>query len=160
MSLAGTRGSTCALLAGGGVTCVGDDTLLGNGVVDGLPHPAPVDVHGLGNVGLLSNALLLAAGSGPHLRHPGRRQQLDCQGINTFGQLSGDAAASDGGSTENGYPTAAIGLSATASALAAGNGFTCAALSDGTVVCWGDNSSGQLGGGTPTPQTGKVVVPL
>jgi alpha-tubulin suppressor-like RCC1 family protein len=158
VSLAGTRGSTCALLAGGGVKCAGNDTLLGIGVVDGLPHPAPVDVHGLSNVGLLSGALVVAAGA-DHTCAILPDGSIDCWGVNTFGQL-GDATASDGGSTENGYPTAVVGLSASASAVAAGNGFTCAALADGTVVCWGDNSSGQLGGGTSTPQTGKVVVPL
>ena len=71
VSLAGTRGSTCVLLAGGGVKCAGDDTLLGIGVVDGLPHPAPVDVHGLGNFGLLQQRPPPRGRLGSHLRHPG-----------------------------------------------------------------------------------------
>ena len=43
--------------------------------------------------------------------------------------------------------------------IAAGTGHTCAALDDGTVVCWGDNSSGQLGDGTKTrsPAPSPVV---
>jgi cysteine-rich repeat protein len=47
-------------------------------------------------------------------------------------------------------------------ALAAGNGFTCAVLSDGTVQCWGDNNLGQLGQGSATPVhiALPVVVPL
>ncbi len=47
-------------------------------------------------------------------------------------------------------PIAFVG-SGGVTALAAGNGFSCAVLSDGTVQCWGTNDSGQLGLGSLTP---------
>ncbi|HSQ65162.1 MAG TPA: hypothetical protein VLM85_18200, partial [Polyangiaceae bacterium] len=43
--------------------------------------------------------------------------------------------------------------SAVAPELAAGATHTCALRIDGTVVCWGDNSHGQLGDGTTTPRS-------
>lgn len=46
---------------------------------------------------------------------------------------------------------AAVDLLRGVADIAAGTGHTCAALDDGTVACWGDNSSGQLGDGTKTP---------
>jgi uncharacterized repeat protein (TIGR02543 family) len=42
---------------------------------------------------------------------------------------------------------AAPSATTTATLVAVGNGFACALTSGGAVKCWGDNSSGQLGGG-------------
>jgi alpha-tubulin suppressor-like RCC1 family protein len=42
--------------------------------------------------------------------------------------------------------------------LAGGNRFTCAALDDGTVRCWGENGSGQLGDGSTMTRTRPVAV--
>jgi alpha-tubulin suppressor-like RCC1 family protein len=47
-------------------------------------------------------------------------------------------------------PIAFVG-SGGVTALAAGNNFACAVLSDGSVQCWGTNDSGQLGLGSLTP---------
>jgi alpha-tubulin suppressor-like RCC1 family protein len=42
--------------------------------------------------------------------------------------------------------------------LSAGNGFTCAALVDGSVWCWGTNGEGQLGDGSTTDRSVPVRV--
>src|SRR5438477_12182837 len=44
------------------------------------------------------------------------------------------------------------------SKLAAGGNHTCAILDDGSVQCWGDNSSGQLGDGSLSMRTSPVTV--
>ena len=43
-------------------------------------------------------------------------------------------------------------------AIAAGNQFTCAVKHDGSVVCWGDNTFGQLGDGSKTASDKPVLV--
>ncbi|MCB9373108.1 MAG: carboxypeptidase regulatory-like domain-containing protein [Microthrixaceae bacterium] len=47
-------------------------------------------------------------------------------------------------------PAVSLGTGRTATAITAGNGFTCARLDNGTVKCWGSNSQGQLGQGSTT----------
>jgi alpha-tubulin suppressor-like RCC1 family protein len=65
-----------------------------------------------------------------------------CWGDNYFGQLGGpvDAASQS--------PVEVDGMTGSAIAIATGSGHACAMLADGTVHCWGDGSSGQLGGGS------------
>jgi len=64
-------------------------------------------------------------------------------GYNQFGQLA------DGTNVNRYAPTVGITFSAqTVTFLTAGSNHTCAALSGGTVKCWGSNGYGQLGDGT------------
>jgi alpha-tubulin suppressor-like RCC1 family protein len=70
-----------------------------------------------------------------------------CWGDNHYGQLG------DGTTLAHAPPAAVTGLTATPSSVGAGDGFTCATISDGRAACWGRNNGGQLGDGTTTDRT-------
>src|SRR5206468_499116 len=54
-------------------------------------------------------------------------------------------------------PVAVAGVS-TATSLASGSDHSCAALTDGTLRCWGYNYYGQLGNGTSVNSSTPVAV--
>ena len=125
----------CARLVDGTVKCWGHNGFgkLGDGTYTNSPIPA--------------EALGLASAAGVTLGHSHSCAWLadgsaKCWGINQFGQLGT-------GTTNNASftPVSVVGLS-TAEAMSAGDRHTCALLQGGTVKCWGDGYSGQLGDGT------------
>jgi len=75
-----------------------------------------------------------------------------CWGSNSRGQLG------DGSTADRTTPVEVSSLGASAVALAAGAEHTCAALSDGSVRCWGRNDAGQLGDGTTDDRLAPTLV--
>jgi len=67
--------------------------------------------------------------------------QSNAGGRNNYGQLG------DGTNINKSTPVLVSGIN-NAILASAGNDYTCAVLSNGTVKCWGENNLGQLGNGT------------
>jgi alpha-tubulin suppressor-like RCC1 family protein len=77
---------------------------------------------------------------------------VKCWGFNFSGQLG------DGTTTTRILAVDVSGLTSGVSAIATGNGHSCALTTTGGVKCWGLNSNGQLGDGTTTDRTTAVDV--
>jgi alpha-tubulin suppressor-like RCC1 family protein len=138
---------TCALTVSGGVKCWGgnEQGQLGDGTK--INRSKPVEV-----VGLSSGVTALAAGGG-HTCALTDDGGVKCWGDNSAGQLG------NGNSTDySTLPVDVVGLSSGVTALAAGGAHTCALTTSGGVMCWGDNSFGQLGDGTANWRLSPVEV--
>ncbi len=149
---------TCALLGGGTLQCWGgnDYGQLGNGDSGfGVYSPFPVPVSGPSGVGVLSGVTAVTAG-GVHTCALLGGGTLQCWGGNDSGQLGNGVT-----SYTQPTPVAVGGLpGVTVTVVEGGYNYTCAVLGDGTVRCWGNNASGQLGNGTTANWTLPIGVVL
>jgi alpha-tubulin suppressor-like RCC1 family protein len=91
---------------------------------------------------------------------------VKCWGKNLYGQLGVGSDDNRGdGPTEMGLlPAVSLGTNRTATAISAGIGdetpTTCAILDGGSVKCWGDNSTGQLGIGSEVAAKGTATADM
>ncbi len=77
---------------------------------------------------------------------------LKCWGKNNHSQLG------DGSNTTRSAPANVLGLGGPANAVSGGHFHTCALRSNGFMLCWGQNTSGQLGDGSTTSRNSPVNV--
>jgi len=130
------------------ISCNGNDTFgqLGNGF-DLFPPLVPVVVTGI------ANALTVAVGE----KHSCALLQDQDKTVKCWGGNS-DSQLGDGGTVDQSEPVSVSGVSNVAE-IAVGSFHNCALLqSDGSVVCWGNNTYGQLGNGSRSPSTTPVTV--
>jgi alpha-tubulin suppressor-like RCC1 family protein len=120
---------------------------LGNGTATNSFTDSPVTVSGLHG----ATGVAAAAGHSCAVLNDGT---IQCWGTDDNGQL-GDG--NSGTYAESATPVQVLNI-ANATSVAAGDNHTCARLADGTVTCWGANSSGELGDGTTTDSATLVAV--
>jgi alpha-tubulin suppressor-like RCC1 family protein len=150
---------SCAVIEGGLLLCWGqnDHGQTGRGPGGAMVEPAPGLVAlpagskvSQVSAGLLHTCAVLSDGS------------VWCWGANEEGQIGtgqltadgGDGAATGFNAVDVLYPTQVAGLPGPALAVGAGYQHTCALLVGGSVMCWGSNQFGELGGGS-----GDAAVP-
>jgi len=136
-AIAGGRAHSCALV-NGGVQCWGENDSGQLGIDPATPSTSvPVQVQGL-----TSGVTAITAG----VRHSCAVVDggVKCWGRNDSGLLGIDPATA-----YTSVPVQVQGLTGGVTAVSTGAWHTCAVLSGG-AMCWGDNSSGQLGIGLTT----------
>jgi alpha-tubulin suppressor-like RCC1 family protein len=137
----------CAVLRNGTVQCWGrnDEGQLGDGST--VSSASPVTVGGI------TTAIAVAAGY-HHTCALLQDGRVKCWGDDSYGEL-GNGALIDpnfprGGNSmlHSSFPVTVLGINSAVGITASDGYHSCAVLQSGTVKCWGDNVSGQLGDGS------------
>ena len=148
----------CARMANGTVRCWGNDTYgqSGDGTTGGL-NPIPVTVVGTNGSGQLTGVTSIAAGAYTTCALLSSKQ-VRCWGRNQSGALGNASTAAQSAVPVAVRAVTGNGPLQNVTQLAGGFGHFCARLTTGQAVCWGDNSSRQLGDATTTPRSRPVRV--
>ena len=138
--------STCALHAGGAVSCWGanDGARIGSGDDKTVIIASPAGVQGLKD----ATAIAVGGEQACAVRQGGTAV---CWGLNSNGSVG------DGTASKRAAPVAVKGGLTNVAEIVAGGATTCARTTTGAVYCWGRNNSGQVGIGStgdsqPSPQ--------
>ncbi|KAH9255515.1 hypothetical protein BASA81_006332 [Batrachochytrium salamandrivorans] len=142
--------ATCAKTTAGAAQCWGYNAESNLGLVGGggtITSPSPSPISGFESSGVQSIALGLH-----HTCFLNTRGQLLCVGKNQYGQLGDGTYA-----TRYRPVTVALATGTWLTSISCGFAHTCATTTLGQVLCWGDNSFGQLGVGS---SGGSSAVPV
>jgi len=148
-------GHTCAVTTGNTVYCWGDNYYgqLGNGTSENKSW-VPVKVADNVDAGFVNGQVSQVSAGGAHtcaVTDAGTGGTVYCWGRNNYEQL--------GNPTTGGKSAMPVQVKAGAQgngdlsnveSVSAGSSHTCAVTTGGTVYCWGDNDSGQLGNDSTT----------
>jgi hypothetical protein len=138
---------TCALLSAGGIKCWGQNVNGQLGDNTTTSKSTPTDVVGLTNgvqaigTGWFTTCAVTSLGG------------AKCWGQNNWGEV-GDGTTGNNRTT----PVNVSGFGSGAAATGGGSQHSCGLTSSGGVLCWGDNSFGQLGDGTTVAKSTPVSV--
>ena len=153
---------TCALSGRSEVACWGEggNGRLGNGDTSGTYREYAVTVvTAIGSTSPLENIVQISSGSS-HTCALSYRGEVVCWGEGSNGRLgNGDNSGAD-----KAYPVSVLEAADGATPLgdivqiSAGGGHTCALTFRGSVVCWGEGSSGELGDGSFLSKNTPVAV--
>ncbi len=141
--------TSCGLAVNGTAYCWGDNDngQVGDGSTTDRQQPVAVSNSANLNFTMLSSAARHACGIATN-------GTAYCWGLNSNGQVG------DGSTTQRTSPVSVANPNLNFSAISAGGPnqpFTCGALTNGTLYCWGQNSVGQLGDGTTTQRTSPTA---
>lgn len=139
--ISGGSSHTCAVLGGGAVRCWGSNASGQLGTGSTTPSLTPVDVSGI-SAGIAS----VAAGEF-HTCALTTGGAVKCWGSGADGRLG------NGSTTNSTTPVDVSGLETGVQAITLAYRHACALLDDGSVRCWGHNTSGEIGDGTRTSAT-------
>ena len=149
------RTFTCARLTDKTVNCWGDGSQFGSLVPTPVKLNSTTALSGVTEISVGSvHACAVISGGG-----------VKCWGNNVVRQIGDGTAIGDSGTDVRRYPTSVLDpddpthrvLTGVVDISSAG-GNTCARKVSGAVVCWGDNSAGQLGNGLTSAQGFPVNV--
>lgn len=135
----------CALTAGGGVQCLGDNR------VGELGDTTTTDAHAAVNVAGLTGGITAISAGGNVACALTLAGAVECWGDNSYGELGSGAA------TISISPSGVAGFTSGVTAVSAGVNFACA-LTVGGVQCVGSDGVGQLGDGTNNSTATPVTV--
>ncbi|MBT5617984.1 MAG: hypothetical protein HOJ71_02815, partial [Euryarchaeota archaeon] len=140
---------TCALLDNGSVTCWGKGTSgqLGDDLSQDSPLPATITALPSGH-----KAITIASGY-DHTCAILDDGSVACWGEGSSGQL-GNGALIDSSTPQT---TQSLGFNSSAKSISLGRYHSCAITDNGTTVCWGQGSQGQLGNGATSEEASPVT---
>ena len=131
---------------------------LGNDSPTNANSPTPVQVLGVGGSGFLTGITSVAAGTIHSVAVSGNGS-VYAWGYGGFGQLGDGSTANTNRKTPvQVKDVAGTGVLAGITSVAAGDSYSVAVSSNGSVYAWGLNTSGQLGNGTTTNSSIPVQV--
>ncbi|KAH9262871.1 hypothetical protein BASA82_000113 [Batrachochytrium salamandrivorans] len=142
--------ASCALLTTGAARCWGSNSYGALGDGTGSSSKVPVQVVGFETGG----AVQIAMGE-YHTCFLSTLGKVSCSGYTAYGQL-GNGEDQFGGSYAP-TPLIGLGLTNTFISVSCGDKHSCAVTTEGGVLCWGQNSYGQLGAGEEP--YGNVLIP-